>query len=208
MSYGSLALVAIALFTTLVILGTATGSIILQQQTTDTTNLDTITTEAISDLTSYLKVQQILGRFDHTPARGITQLAVKIRLLVSGTIDLSHLTLELITTDNVILLTYQANATRTMTSGALFTAESWQLLSAQSYTMLVMNDDDNSITTRQTLDKNTDTGFLLVSLPEPLSLHSYDTCELRIIPDPGHIRQIPLDIPFQTHDLAVIYEEA
>jgi archaellin len=206
MSYGSLGLVAVALVITIMILGTATGSIILQTQDTDTANLNTIATEATNDLTSYLKVQQIIGRYDHT--HSITQLAINIRLLVSGTIDLSHLTIELITRDNVLLLSYQANATSTLTSGALFSADSWQHLSPQSYAMLIMADNDNSILTGQTMNKNTDTGFLVVSLPETMALHSYDTLELRIIPNPGHIRQLSLDVPFDTHDIAVLYEEA
>jgi archaellin len=208
-SAGSLGILAVAIFITLILVSAATSSVILENQTASSDSFENLVNEVTTDLTSYLKIQQIIGRTNHTATNnGINQLAIRIRLLVSGTVNLADLTLELIIQDNVLLLSYQQNATMTLGSGALFTAESWKLLTPQTFAMLIINDEDQSITTGQTLNKNTDTGFLLISLPEDLALHAYDTCELRIIPNPGHVRQITIDVPFQTTSIAILYEEA
>jgi archaellin len=208
-SAGSLGILAIALFITLILVSAATSSVILDNQTTSSDTYENLVNEVTTDLTSYLKIQQILGHIDQTTTNGgITQLAIRIRLLVSGTINLAGLTLELIIGDNILLLTYQQNATRMLGSNSLFNTESWQKLTPQTFAMLIITDDDHSITTGHTLNKNTDTGFLLINLPEDMAIHAYDTMELRVIPNPGHIRQISLEVPFQTQTIAILYEEA
>ena len=203
-TYGSLGLLSLALITTLIILAATAGSVVISNQTTSKETLEQVTTEVTNDLTSYIKVQQIIGKFaTGTPHPGLQQLAINIRPLVTGTIDLSQMKIELLTPNDLTLFSYQ-NASP-LSSGPLFSNKAWSQLTPGNFSMLVTIDDDASIVTAHTLNKNTDTGFLIVKLPDTLQLFPGETYQLTLMPTPGQSRQFTLDIPMSTTAPVTLY---
>ena len=198
---GSLGILPIALIAAFIVIGATASSVIIANQNTAQDTYTQAVTEVTNDLTSYLKVQQIIGKFNQKAA--LQQIAINIRPLVTGTIDLSQLKIEIITSDDLTLLSYQD--TPMLSTGSLFLKTAWDQLTPGSFTMLVTIDDDSSILTAHTLNKNTDAGFLLVSLPTTIPLHQGDTFQLILLPTPGQARQFTLDVPSLTTSPVVLY---
>jgi len=209
MSDASLGLLPIVLITSFLVIGATASSILIKNQTTTADAFDKAVTDITDDITTYLKVQQIIGKFNNTDIKpsvqpSIQRLAINVRPLISGTIDLTKIKIELIFKDDVTILSYQ-DTTKTPTTGTLFTNKIWDQLTAGSFTMLVTVDDDSSVLTTHSLNKNTDAGFLLVKLPQKIYLHPYDECQLVLMPTPGEPRSFTLDIPYTTSSLVILY---
>jgi len=203
-SYGSLGILALALVITLIFLAATVKSVANTNQTTSTESLEEITTEVTNDLTSYIKVQQIIGKFEPgTSHPGLQQLAINIRPLVTGTIDLSQMKIELITPSDLTLFSYQDASM--FSGGPLFSNSAWDQLIPGTYSMLVTVDDDASIISSHTLNKNTDAGFLIIKLPDTMRLSPKETYQLILMPTPGQTRQFALDVPLPTTAPVTLY---
>jgi archaellin len=201
-THASIGIVSIALIATLVALATATGSILVQKQTTTADTYSQLVDDVTTDLTSYLEVRQIIGKFDpthHYPPR----IAINIHPLTTNTIDLNKMTVQITTTSDLFIYNYRESFS--LKTGSLFSDDTWNRLATDTYSFTVSNDDDASIQAAHTLNKNTDTGFLLLTLPDTMNLNPYDTFELTIMPTPGQPRVFTLEVPLPSTTMATLY---
>ncbi len=202
MSDATLGLLPIVLITSVIAIGATAGSIFIKNQTTANNALDQAVTDITNDLTTYLKIDQIIGKYD-TP-NGIQRLAIHIRPLITGTIDLTKIQLQLTLPDDAFILPYR-DVPKDEPTNALFHNPAWDQFKPGSFTIQMITDDDGSALAAHTLNKNTDAGFLLVKLPEQTYLRPYDTLQLTITPTPGQQQTFTFDVPYTTNSLVTLY---
>jgi len=205
MSEASLGIAPIALIASLVFAGATVSNVLVNTQTTASNSYQKLVNDVTTDMTTSFNVDQVIGKYNMslTPP-GIDHIAIHLRPLTACAIDLTKLKIELITPTDLVFLPYQDTGKADPT-GALFSNTLWKTLKTGSFTMLITNDDDSSVDTSHTLNKNTDAGFILITLPKTSTLTYPNSYQIGLIPTPGQTEWITLDVPYASNTPLILY---
>jgi archaellin len=204
---GNLGLITGILLIGFILIGAVSASVIMNSTTNSTdTDLNQMTNEVVDELTTYLQVKNIIGKYQTIQEeQKIQQIALLIKPLVSLDIDITHMTLKISNGEQLYILYYDGNAA-TIGTYSLFAHPLWGTLTENTYTIIPIIDDDLSMTTYHTINKNTDTAFILIKLPNDITLRKGDNLQITLIPSPGMERTFNLDAPLPTSHIVTLYE--
>jgi archaellin len=189
-----------------ILIGAVSASIILTTtgEISDE-GLNRITSEAVDEICSYLQIKNVLGKYHFSEnQQKITQIAIQIKPLVSQSINISHIIVQLSNGEEYTILFYNG-ISETIQNHSLFKHPLWSSIQVGTYSILSILDDDSSIARLNLINKNTDVAFILLILPEYLALKNGDQLTVTILPSPGVGRTITLEAPLPIHPIVSLY---
>jgi archaellin len=203
---GNLGLTSGILLIVLVLIGAVSASVIMNETTNlSDADLNQITNEAVNEISGYLQIKNIVGKYQTMQdEQKIQKIAILIKPLVSLNIDITHLIIEISTPEQLRLLYFNGNVSP-IGSSSVFDHPLWDTLTNDTYTIMPLLDDDNSMVTYHVINKNTDTAFLLIKLPEDCTMNSGDVIQVTLLPSPGVERTVLLEAPLPTSHVVTLY---
>lgn len=190
-----------------ILIGAVSASVIITDSPiTSEEDLTKITNEILNELCSYLQIKQIVGKYQTIQDQPrINKIAILIKPLVSQTIDLSHMTLELCDGNNYRILFFNGTA-GSIRSQSLFEHPTWNNLTNGTYGLLSTIDDDNSIITAHKINDYTDMAFIIIKLPDNAALTQDTQLVLTLRPSPGIGRTVTLEAPLPIKNVVTLFE--
>ena len=161
--------------------------------------------ETIDEITTYIQIPERYGKYYGEPRQQkIEKIALEIKSLVSKTIDLSNLTIKLYNGDMILTLFYSGNS-EFIGPNSLFEHPLWNTLTEHDFGFIVTHDNDNSIVEYDAITENTDRAYLVIHLPDSMTMQKGETLTVKIVPTAGIIRSIELKAPLPIKSV-VIFE--
>jgi len=190
-----------------ILIGAVSASVIITDSPiTSEEDLTNLTNEILDELCSYLQIKQIVGKYQTIQGQQrINKIAILIKPLVSQTIDLSHMTLELCDGNNYRILFFNGTA-GSIRSQSLFEHPTWNNLTNETYGLLSTIDDDNSIITAHNINDYTDMAFIIIKLPDNAALTQDTQLVLTLRPSPGIGRTVTLEAPLPIKNVVNLFE--
>jgi len=204
---GNLGLVTGILLIGFILIGAVSASVIMKNTTNvSDTDLNHITNEVVDELTSYLQIKDIVGKYQTIQGeQKIQKIAILIQPLVSGTVDLTDLIIKISNGEQLHLLNYDGNS-NPLGAYSLFDHPLWNTIKEDSFTLVPVIDDDASMTTNHVMNKNTDTVFIIIKLPEDSMMNKDSTLQITLLPSPGMERTVTIEAPLPTSHVVTLYE--
>ena len=204
---GNLGLITGILLIGFILIGAVSASVIMNSTTSTTDrDLNQMTNEVVDEISTYLQIKNIIGKYQTIQGeQKIQQIAILIKPLVSLDIDITHMIIKISNGEQLYILYYDGNAAPIGTY-SLFNHPLWDALTENTYTIIPIIDDDCSMTTYHTINKNTDTAFILVKLPNDIAMKKGDNLQVTLIPSPGMERTVTLEAPLPTSHVVTLYE--
>jgi archaellin len=203
---GNLGLLTGILLICFILIGAVSASVILNNTTSVTnTDLNQLTNEIVDEISTYIQIKTVVGKFQTIQGnQQIQKIAILIKPLVSLNIDITHMIIKILTSEQLYILYFNGNV-NPIGSYSLFDHPLWDTLVENTYTVIPIIDDDSSITTYHSINKNTDNAFLLVKLPDDSTMKKGDILEVTLIPSPGSERTIILEAPLPTTHVVTLF---
>ena len=166
-------------------------------------DLTQMTTEAIDKYSTYIDIDFKIGKFYQIDGlQKIRKIALQISPLFSKDIDLTQLTVQLLSKETVELLNF-SGAARYYNGGALFENPIWYNISENNFGFLVINDMDGSIVNYNHINENSDRAYLIFKLSDNNALLKYDSLYVTVFPGSGISRSITLKAPMPIKPVVV-----
>jgi archaellin len=191
------------------ILISAVAASVIVNNTYDTSNLDLtkITNQTIDEITTYLQVKNVVGKYENIQGKQtIQKIGILVKPLVSVDIDTAKLRIMISNGEDLRVLSNSGHIT-SMDSSSLFNNPLWDSINEDTFSMITITDDDSSLEQYHTMNKYTDTAFIIFSLPTNATLDYGGTLQLTIMPSPGIQRTITLEPPLPTTHVVSLYGE-
>jgi archaellin len=192
----------------LILIGVVSASVIINGTTSDSdsgTDLNQITNEAIDEISTYLQIKDIVGKYQVLQGeQQIQKIAIMIKPLTSLNIDITHMIIKISNRDQLHILYFNGNSS-TIGPYSLFDHPLWDTLDGNTYTLIPLIDDDSSMTASHCINKCTDTAFLLIRLPSDCTMNYGDTLQVTLLPSPGVERTVLLEAPLPTSPIVTLY---
>jgi len=206
-NHGNLGLLTVILLITFVLIGAVSASVIMNKTTSvSNTDLNRLTNEIVDEITSYLQIKTIVGQYQTIQGnQRIQKIAVMIKPLISQTIDLTHMIIEVSTKEQFFVLYFNGNVSP-LGSYTVFDHPLWGTLTQDTYSVIPILDDDSSMVTYHSINKNTDSAFLLVQLPDACTMQKGDVVQITLQPSPGAERTVVLEAPLPISHVVTLYE--
>lgn len=185
------------LMVSLILIGVTVGSTILGETTGTTTEDDyqQMVDEIIDGISTYIQIKDQKGKYyDIDGEQRIEKIALWISPLVSQDIDVSQLTIQLYDGERVVILTYDGNA-EDMKPYSLFEHPIWDNLTGANFGFVSIVDLDRSLVDYDTINENSDNSYVLIRLPEDMTLASRGSLTVTLFPSTGIVRTTILDAP-------------
>ena len=193
----SVGLIAIILLLGALLIGVTAASIITISNNGNLSEekIEQIVDDAIDEITTYIQIKDAIGKYyGEPPQQRIEKIALMITPLFSKEIDISSIQIKLYNKDNLQFLSYD-NKVDKIGSYTLFEHYLWEELSNLSYGLIVINDNDNSIKDFNTFNKNSDTAYVIVNLPQEYYMQKGDEIMVTLFPSTGIERSLTLQAP-------------
>ncbi|MFH1100514.1 MAG: hypothetical protein V1726_00560 [Methanobacteriota archaeon] len=211
--HGSLGIATLILFFSVILIAATAASILIGNIVSSSSgsspgdnDLNRITQETVNELTTYLQIKDIHAKYsmnEHEPA--IHTLAILIKPLVSTKIDLSTLTIEVSNGQHLHFFTYSAmNAP--IGSSSLFEHPLWNNTSTANFSALVLLDTDHSILDYHIINAQNDIVYLLLKLPDDISMKKDDTVMITLLPGTGITRTITVTAPLPMRSIVSLLD--
>jgi len=198
----------IILLISLLLIGVTTASVIIGNSQSSGSlsedDLNTMINDIVNDVSTYIKISEVYGKYYETDhGFRIQRIGIPIKLLYTSELDLSQLTIELNDGNQLMILHFNDQAA-SIQSRSLFDHGLWSTVNDSNFSILVVNDDDQSINNYHTFNKNTDNGFLVIRLSPSLEMKNGDELTITLVPSLGSQRTVHTIAPLPTNTLAII----
>jgi archaellin len=202
-----LGIITVILLIGFILIGAVSASVILTEQNNiSEQDLNKITNEAVDEICSYIQIKHIVGKYQTIQGeQKIQKIAFLIKPLVTQEIDVFHMTIQLSNGEQLRLVSYNGYA-ESIHSYSLFEHPLWNTVATGSFSLLSTIDDDNSIINSHLINKNTDMAFILLKLPNDMTIGYDDELEVTILPSPGIGRTVTLEPPMPIKNVVTLYE--
>jgi archaellin len=171
-----------------IISGDPTGTISDQQ-------LDQMTEETIEELSSYILIKDQIGKYNKINGElRIEKIALWITPLVTQTIDVSELTIQISDGESVLFLKYD-NDSLNLGKNSLFENMVWNNLNGTNFGFISIIDMDESLVNYHILNDCSDNAYVVFRLPDSISFKKHDKIIITLFPSTGITRSIELKAP-------------
>ena len=198
---GSVGITTMIILIATILVGVIAASTMIAETTgtspeDDLTELaDQTVDDAIEEVTTYIDIPERYGKFYGQPGqKQIEKIALGIRSLISKTIDLSNLTVQLNDGEMIKTLFYSGYSEKTG-SNSVFEHPIWDNISTEDFGFIVTRDIDYSIVDYDAITESSDRAYLIIKLPDDMKMSKGETIIVNLIPPNGIIRTIELKAP-------------
>jgi archaellin len=149
--------------------------------------------DVLDDLTTYLKIDDVIGKYDQTTGRQrIEKLVLLVKPLFVCTLDIAHMTITLTNDNDVIILIYSNQTVPVSSTSSIFEGTVWET-PPNTFSLISIIDTDNSLTDYGIM--NDDIAYLTIRIPPGFSFNDDDSLTITLIPPTGITRTILLETP-------------
>ncbi len=203
---GNLGLLTAILLIGFLLIGAVSASVLLNDTASPTTmDLNQVTNEIISEISTYIQIKSVVGKFQIiNEEQKIQKISILIKPLISMNIDITQMIIKILSDNQLYILYFNGN-TSPIGSFSLFDHPLWTSLEENTYAVIPLIDDDSSITTYHSINKNTDTAFLIVNLPDDCTMRNGDVVQVTLIPSPGVERTVVLEAPLPITKIVTLF---
>ena len=190
-------LITIVLLISLILIGITTASVLTDSNSgyTEETDLNKITNEVIDEISTYIQIKDIKGKFyEIDGVKKIQKIAILISPLVTQEISLSQLIIQLNNGESVRMLTYSSNA-KSLDQSSIFENKIWDNIAEKNFGFIGICDLDNSVVNYDTINDYSDNVYIVFKLPLDMALAKHEKLIVTLIPSPGLTRIIELEAP-------------
>lgn len=154
-----------------------------------------IVEESIDEISTYLKITDKLGKYYGEPRhQRIEKIAIMIKPLVTINVDISELTIKICNGNSVKILTFNGISEK-IGSQSLFGHSLWDNIDENKFSFIVTHDKDKSLLEHNTINKNSDMGFIIIKLPKDFYMEKGDNLVVTLFPETGITRTTVLEAP-------------
>ena len=160
-------LITIVLLISLILIGITTASVLTDSNSgyTEETDLNKITNEVIDEISTYIQIKDIKGKFyEIDGVKKIQKIAILISPLVTQEISLSQLIIQLNNGESVRMLTYSSNA-KSLDQSSIFENKIWDNIAEKNFGFIGICDLDNSVVNYDTINDYSDNVYIVFKLP-------------------------------------------
>jgi len=203
---GNLGFIPAILLIVFMLIG-ATAASVIMNKTTNSSEKDytQMVNEVVDDLSNYITINNVVGKYDEVNGKyQIQKLAIMIRPLISTQIDTSKIIIKISNGEHLYILSPTGQVTLIGTS-SVFSNPVWGNTPQGTFSFISIVDDDSSLINHKVINKNTDTQFIIINLPQDLIMHYGDTMDVALIPSPGTQRTLALEAPLPTTHVVSLY---
>lgn len=153
--------------------------------------------EAITEITTYLQIQEVLGQYNSYNNNNnlrITKIAILISPMFSIQLNLSELQLSICDGNDICIL-YSNMKSNEIRQYSLFNHPLWENLSTNTFSIISTYDKDQSIKKYNFINQNSDTAYLIVKLPTQFMMKKNDVLTMTITPPAGLRKTLRLEAP-------------
>ena len=198
---GSVGITAVIILIASVLVGATAASVMLSE--TDGSSpeddlaelADQVLDETIDEITTYIQIQDRYGKFyGENRQQKIEKIALEIKSLVSKNIDMSDLTIKL-NNGEMIRTLYYNYTVESIGSNSVFEHYIWDNIDENSFGLIVIHDNDNSLVNYSAITENSDRAYLIIRLPDDMAMSKGETLSVKLVPAVGITRSIELKAP-------------
>lgn len=161
--------------------------------------------EVVDELTTYIQIKDVIGKYERIQGEyTIQKIAIMIRPLVSTTVDTSTMSIK-ISDGEYLNILFPSGQASFIGSYSLFDHPLWKNTTQGTFSFIITIDEDHSLLDH-VINKNTDTAFIIINLPDNLFMKNGDTMTVTLLPAPGAQRTVTLEAPLPTMHVVSLYE--
>jgi len=158
-------------------------------------DLNQITNEIIDEISSYLQIKDQKGKYyTINSEKRIQKIGLLISPLVSQDMDVSKLTIQLCDGETIRIFSYVGNS-EAIGSNSLFEHPIWNNITNNHFGFIVTHDRDNSLVDYDTLNKNTDMAYVVIRLPDDMTMAKGEKIAVTLFPSTGITKITVLEAP-------------
>ena len=194
--HASAALPLVLLLIAIMFIALTATSMITTETTSSQEDLEQYVDDAINELTSYLKIQQVYGTYTQNPPYHLTKIAILATPLFHQEINLSTWIIQLQTKTNLQLYTYN-HTVSPLDSSSVFSHSQWNQLTKPYFGIISIQDSDQSLSKFHCFNEPNDMAFFTLSV-EDLSITKGQQITLFLSPGTGIEKTITFQAPLPT----------
>lgn len=179
--HASAALPLILLILAITFIALTATSLIASETTSTEEDLQKYVDDAINELTSYIKIQQVYGSFTPKAPYHLSKIVLQATPLFEKDINLSTWIIEIQTKSDLRLYTISRNIS-SIGYSSVFRHDQWNNLSSNNFGVISILDTDESLEKYHSFSEPSDIAFFTLSV-EDLSIEKGD--EVTIVLSPG-----------------------
>ncbi len=190
-------LTSLLLLIALMLIGITVASILTGQTAGNSSekDLEQITEETIDEISTYLQIKDQKGKYREIDGeQKIDKIALWITPLFNQEIDLSQLTIQLNNGETVIFLVYDGNSVN-LGPNSIFDHPIWNNMNGGNFGFISIVDMDKSLVSYDTFNDCSDNAYLVIKLPEFMTLSKHEKIIVTLFPSTGITRTIELKAP-------------
>ncbi|UCH72104.1 MAG: hypothetical protein JSW62_00720 [Thermoplasmatales archaeon] len=190
-NWGSTGIAAMPILISFLLIGGASSLVVFEGSDEMSEDADRIINDVIDEITTYLKIDDIVGKYYNTHGiRRVEKIVILVKQFIQNTINISELTIKICNNNDVILLNYSGHAVESTSS--LFEHKVWEKTN-DAFSLIVVLDRDRSLLDYNIM--NEDTVFIAINLPDQFTMKDRDSITISIIPAKGIISTAVLETP-------------
>ncbi|MCX6665453.1 MAG: hypothetical protein NT038_05265 [Euryarchaeota archaeon] len=203
---GNLGITTAILLIGFILIAAIASSVIVGNSTNgDENSLKQITDEAVSEISTYIQVKDIMGKYYNVDGyQSIKKIVVLIKPLVSCTIDVTQLMVKLCNGQDIRVLSYSGQSDFISTN-SLFEHPLWETFTTDQFGFIATLDTDRSLVDYNTINANTDAAYLILKLPEGFTLRNGDILTITLFPSTGMTRILTVEAPLPINSIVTLY---
>lgn len=158
-------------------------------------DIDDVLDDILTEVTNYLQIYDVIGKYQEiNGVQKIDKIALMVKPMITGNIDISDLTIKLEGNHDVKILNYN-NLSDKIYSFSLFEHPIWRNITNETFGCIVIHDVDDSISKYGRINSYTDMIYLIITLPDDFLMKYRDTIRVTIFPSAGIVKTITLEAP-------------
>lgn len=198
---GSVGITTVIILIASVLVGATAASVMLSETDGSSSEddlaelADQVLDETIDEITTYIQIQDRYGKFyGENRQQKIEKIALEIKSLVSKNIDMSDLIIKL-NNGEMIRTLYYNYTVESIGSNSVFEHPIWDNIDENSFGLIVIHDNDNSLVNHSAITENSDRAYLIIRLPDDMAMSKGETLSVKLAPAVGITRSIELKAP-------------
>lgn len=179
------------------------ASMITNESTTKQEDLQQYVDDAINEISSYVKIQHVYGKYSQQAPYHLSEIAIQATPLFHQEINLSNWIIQIQTNTNMNIFTYNKTVT-IIESSSVFSQRHWNNLKRSHFGIIVIQDRDDSLIQYHSFSEPNDIAFLTITV-EDLSIKKGDYVTLFITPGTGIEKTISFSAPLPTKQVVTLW---
>jgi len=157
--HASAALPLVLLLIAIIFIALTATSMITTETTSSEEDLEQYVDDAINEITSYLKIQEVYATYSEQSPYHLTKLAILATPLFHQEINLSTWIIQVQTNNALTIYTYNQTSSP-LEEASVFTHDQWNTLGPHHFGILSIQDKDNSLLMYHSFSEPNDLAFL------------------------------------------------